>query len=579
MLDPITSLAFSMQSAKGVYALLLGSGISRAARIPTGWEITLELVRKIAAVQGGPELPGDTAEAWYQTTFGHAPDYAKLLDSLAKTASERQQVLRSYIEPDAGAQARGGKRATAAHRAIARLVASGYVRVIITTNFDQLLEEALREAGISPTIITSAAAAAGAVPLVHSGCTIIKVHGDYLDTRIRNTPVELATYEPEIDQLLDRVFDEFGLIVCGWSADWDQALKVAIERTPSRRYSMYWAARGDPSISASALINHRGAVHLSIATADEFFDDVAHKVFALEAFNAPHPLSAELAVATIKEFLADPKDRIRLDDLIGRELGRVLDSIGAPEFATDVFSEATMDDQVRRYETACSTLVAMAFTAGRWSVGDQVDVWVDMIKTLGSRGKDRGGVSLLIDLMLFPALLVLHAYGLGAIAGKHYQALGRLVTVEIDFGGLTGKRAAGDRLNAGALLRDGQGWAKKLWGYESSVHPLSDRVSDLLKLVANRSLRGETAFDRAFLTLELVLALGFGERISGDREGPNFWAPTGRYAHNAALRKEILDGWRNERPMEQTSLESMAGLKEAPRLDEVDALALRVQFG
>ena len=156
MLDPITSLAFSMQSAKGVYALLLGSGVSRSAKIPTGWEITLELVRKIAAAQAAGELPGDTAEGWYRDTFGHAPDYAQLLDGLAKTASERQQVLKNYIEPDATARERGDKLPTPAHRAIARLVAAGYVRVIVTTNFDQLLEDALKEQGVTPTVITNA---------------------------------------------------------------------------------------------------------------------------------------------------------------------------------------------------------------------------------------------------------------------------------------------------------------------------------------------------------------------------------------------------------------------------------------
>lgn len=53
MLDPLTSLSFSVYSNKGVYALLLGSGVSRAAGIPTGWEIVADLIRKIAEVEGG----------------------------------------------------------------------------------------------------------------------------------------------------------------------------------------------------------------------------------------------------------------------------------------------------------------------------------------------------------------------------------------------------------------------------------------------------------------------------------------------------------------------------------------------
>lgn len=52
--DSTTQLAFSMFENLGVYAVLLGSGVSRSAGIPTGWEITLELVRRegIAASAG-----------------------------------------------------------------------------------------------------------------------------------------------------------------------------------------------------------------------------------------------------------------------------------------------------------------------------------------------------------------------------------------------------------------------------------------------------------------------------------------------------------------------------------------------
>lgn len=38
MIDPLVQLAFNVHSQKGVYALLLGPGISRASGIPTGWE-------------------------------------------------------------------------------------------------------------------------------------------------------------------------------------------------------------------------------------------------------------------------------------------------------------------------------------------------------------------------------------------------------------------------------------------------------------------------------------------------------------------------------------------------------------
>jgi NAD-dependent SIR2 family protein deacetylase len=215
VIDPLVLLTHAVYSNKGVYAVLLGSGMSSAAGIPTGWEITLELVRRIAKAEGVAEGVADPA-AWFQMTKGREPEYSALLDMLAVTAEERRAILHRFIEPTQEEAQAGLKVPTAAHRALAGLTARGYIRVILTTNFDRLTETALRQAGVEPTVISSADDAVGSVPLTHAGCVVVKLNGDYLDTRIRNTPAELAAYDPRMNQYLDRVLDEFGLIVLGW---------------------------------------------------------------------------------------------------------------------------------------------------------------------------------------------------------------------------------------------------------------------------------------------------------------------------------------------------------------------------
>ncbi len=315
MIDPVHALAFSGQSNRGVYALLLGSGLSRASGIPTGWEITLDLVRKLANVHG--DNPDPTPESWYQEKYGKEPEYSDLLDQLTRTPAERQQLLRGYFEPDEQEREEGRKQATEAHRAIAALAVQGYIRVILTTNFDHLIENALREAGVEPTVLSSRDQILGALPLIHTQCCVVKLHGDYLDTRIRNTPSELQTYPPEFDSLLDQVLDEFGLIVCGWSAEWDQALRNSIYRCPSRRFVTYWAVRGQPGKEAMRLIRHRDADVVSIDGADNFFQTLREYVEAVEEFSRPHPLSTEATVAAMKRYLSEPRYRIQLADLGG----------------------------------------------------------------------------------------------------------------------------------------------------------------------------------------------------------------------------------------------------------------------
>ncbi len=144
--------------------------------------------------------------------------------------------MREFFEPTEDERQQGVKLPSAAHRAVADLVQAGAVRVIITTNFDRLVERAIEDLDIIPTVVTNDDSRSGATPLSHAPCTIIKVHGDYLDLRIKNSPEELASYSAEMNRLLDWVFEDYGLLVCGWSGDYDTALREAILRA---RFSPY----------------------------------------------------------------------------------------------------------------------------------------------------------------------------------------------------------------------------------------------------------------------------------------------------------------------------------------------------
>ena len=236
-IDKVVLAAHALHTAPGTYAVLLGSGLSSAAGIPTGWEITRDLARRVAKIDdGGPDDP----EEWYRSRFGTAPDYSVLLETLCPKPSERRERLRHYIEPTPEDRDRGRRVPTEAHRAVARLAASGHIRVILTTNFDRLIEAALTAAGVSFDVIATEDALAGARPIGHAPCVVVKLHGDYQDSRIRNTEEELAAYPDAFNALRDRVLDEYGLIICGWSATWDPALRDAIERQRSRRYTAWW---------------------------------------------------------------------------------------------------------------------------------------------------------------------------------------------------------------------------------------------------------------------------------------------------------------------------------------------------
>ena len=408
MNDPMTSLAFSVYAGSGIHALLLGSGISRSSGIPTGWEVVLDLIRKVAAVEG-QECGGDAA-AWYRSTRQKEPDYSEILAMIAKTSPERMQLLRGYFEPDEEEREAGRKAPTPAHHAIAKLVVDGYFRVIVTTNFDRLLERALESAGIVPTVIASTDSILGAAPLSQSRCTIIKVHGDYLDTRLKNTPDELGGYDTALNRLLDQVFDEYGLIVSGWSAEWDVALRNAIERCPNRRYMTYWSAYGELGEAALQLCQKRGAQVISGMGADGFFTKLAEKVAALRDIDAPHPLSARIAVATTKKYMAEEKDRIRLHDLVAEETNRV---------TWELFKEVGIQNRtpsLKVYEAQLEILIPMLAAGGYWGKAVHRRHWLQCFHQLVT---PRSGTfpGFAVELDYYPAYLSLYAFGIASLAG------------------------------------------------------------------------------------------------------------------------------------------------------------------
>ncbi|BCG79880.1 SIR2 family protein [Mesorhizobium sp. 113-3-3] len=477
--DLTTQLAFSMFENRGIYALLLGSGLSRAAGIPTGWEITLDLVRRVALAKG-VEDRSDWA-TWYRDEIGGAPDYSTLLEELAASPAERRSILHSYIEPDEEERSEGKKLPTAAHHAIARLVRDGYVRVIVTTNFDRLLENALREAGIEPTVVSSVDALSGAEPLTHSACYVLKLHGDYKDARILNTDEELGGYPAPYDALLNRIFDEHGLVICGWSGEWDHALRAALLRAPNRRYPIFWTLRGDPGTGAEEIIRSKKAQIVRIADADTFFTSTGQRIETLATTRKQNPLSVDLFVSTAKRYLARAEHRIQLDDLVSREAERVAKESAAEEFSANAsWSADNFRTRVARYESMSEALAKAAGAMGRWGEGNEAPLVADLIRTLVTRAnKVRSGNTFLLGLREYPAVLIFTAYGLGLCRSQRWRELHNLFS--LNFPDSNGNKSK--RLVETLFLWEWEGHDRDAWrnieGFEGRKTPLSDHLLDI----------------------------------------------------------------------------------------------------
>ena len=539
MIDPLQSAAFAIQSHPGVYALLLGSGVSRAAGIPTGWEIVLDLIGKLAAA--ADESVGPDPEQWYIDKYGESPDYSKLLDELAKKATERQQLLRPYFEPTDQEREDGLKQPTVGHLAIARLVRQGFVRVIITTNFDRLMEKALEAEGVDPEVIDSPEQLLGALPLTHVQCRVFKLHGDYQDPRIRNIPAELDSYPEEVGQHLDRVFDEFGLVVCGWSADWDTALRDALYRAPSKRFTTYWATRGQPTDAAQRLIDHRRAEVVPIEDADSFFLRVQETVESIEEFSRPHPLSADAAVAALKRYLPNPEHRIRFVDLIDGTVEQLIDATSGEGFEIQGAPRPTRElvtSRLRRYESASSALLAMAPVGGFWAEDDHYIAWGRALERLSTTKLVMGQhYPSWITVGTHPARLLLYALGMGAVESNRLQFLNRIFKRPVS-GHTEGNNPASlltTLFDVDKTVRFG--WNQMLEGMDGRHAALSDWIHDALRQPLHSLIPDDSKYEFIFDKLEVLIALGFN---SIENAPWDYWGPPGAFIYRRPNRQRII---------------------------------------
>ncbi|MCS5735092.1 SIR2 family protein [Herbiconiux daphne] len=450
-------------------------------------------------------------EAWWSEHGEGELGYSSLLEQLAPTAAARQGLLASYFEPTSEDRERGTKLPSKAHLAIAQLVKQGHVKVIVTTNFDRLMEQALESVGVAPQVISRPEAVNGMAPLTHASATVIKLHGDYKDLGSKNTPTELESYPEQWNALLHQVFSDYGLIISGWSAEWDTALVTALEAA-SRRYPLYWDSRSSRGESASRLLVNRDGRVLQFEGADELFTDLAASIEALQGLSES-PLTTAMAISRLKRSLLDPTRRIELYDLVMGAADRVADAIRAePLSAGQEVNEAFMESLYERHLASAGSLLPLLIT-GLWhdTDGTHDQLWLDVLQRLVDAGTTpvNSATQVVAAARLIPAHLALATMGVAAAArGRESLFIRAATTIE----GRT-QMGHGEAVPSAQLLHANHVFASGLikvmprWGDTRWVYPISHLLLTDLRVFFADFIRLDADFVAAFHGYEYRIGL------------------------------------------------------------------------
>ncbi len=416
----------ALAAGPGTVAALVGAGASASAGLPTAWQVRQDLIRQVAVAERAPE-PADP-ESWWRARGEGGAGYDDLLAALAPTPQGRRDLLRGYFEPTAEERDREEKGPGAVHDALARLVADGAVQVVLTLNFDPLIETAIRRVGVEPVVLDSAAAIAGMDPLQHQRALVVHLHGHYLSPETLNTPEELGTYPQATTALVDEVFDRYGLLVLGWSAAWDTALRGRLQAARSSRYGTWWVDRALLSDHAQQLAVARRAQEVT-ADAGDFLSRAADAVEAIRERRVQDPTTRSAAVSYAKRALSGRSVAIPLHDTLRRDVDRVasLEVMRSTDFEVH---GGWQEEYARRRDqllAGAETLTALVATSAYWGDSRTDQWWVPTIGRLAPRGV-HGGITPLIDLRLGPATLLTHAAGISACAAGRDDLVARLIS-------------------------------------------------------------------------------------------------------------------------------------------------------
>jgi hypothetical protein len=538
-LSPTVMLATSMHAQPGVYAVLLGSGVSTGAGVLTGWGIVRELVRRVAVASNPKDvdshrLAQDDPETWWNEHSQGDLGYSALLEALAPSPSARQGLLAEFFEPRDEDREEGIKVPSKAHLAIAQLAKRGFVRVIVTTNFDRLMEQALDSVGVAAQVITRPEAVNGMAPLAHSVVTLVKLHGDYKDLGSRNTPDELSSYPPEWVALLTQIFDEYGLVVCGWSAEWDTALVSAIESASNRRYPLYWDSRSGKGDTAQRIVKFRQGTVIDTSGADDLFSDLLASVDALERLSEP-PITTAMALARLKRYLVDPVRRIDLHDLVMGHADALAERIGDQVLTVPRLDGAGIQAIWESHLRDSTPLVQILIT-GIWHDRDGVhdQLWLDALQRLIDAGTAPISTvsSGLDDARLWPALIAMTASGVACVRRDRERLIIRMAR---DLRGraqmgTSDPRPASYLLHSNRLLPDE--WVNLMprWTGGRWLYPASHILKADLREFFAALIPLQTDYERVFHGYEYRLGLlqeaipGGYRAASGEYVGERGWS-------------------------------------------------------
>lgn len=285
--------AEQLRTSPGHYAFLLGAGMSAGAGIPLSGTI-VALLRQRLLNEMKHDISPEAGEGlfkelgWFQDP---ETEYAEALLRAFSSDHERQAFFRELI---------ADKMPTLAHYYLASIIANGHCNLILTTNFDDLLEKALWSLRLSEFNVIAHASETEYISANPDVVTLVKLHGHYTFPQLANLTEETRKLQRRLRDYFTSLMRDHGLIVAGYAGR-DRSVMDPIahslrDRTIPR--GVIWCVRKSERAARVEYLQEMKQVgagnvrFLSIQDVDDFYRDL-HSRLNLPESRVLDALSAE----------------------------------------------------------------------------------------------------------------------------------------------------------------------------------------------------------------------------------------------------------------------------------------------
>ncbi len=256
-LSPMTAAGFARRLGELLehqeVIFFLGAGCSISSDIPGAGSLVKDSWLPRLYQESAP--PGAPFDAWLKTAFptydpdAPAASYGAVMEHLFTDDNQRQMEIERIC---------AGKDPGFGYAVLARLMAraNSRARIAVTTNFDDLLFDALYLFANARPLMIHHDSLAPFIRPSHRRPIVVKVHGDHL-LAPKNLPTETASIAEELKQRLIHLLRDRTVIFMGYSGD-DLSIANLFDMVPAGASSFYWLKRSEPHCRMRSWFESRG---------------------------------------------------------------------------------------------------------------------------------------------------------------------------------------------------------------------------------------------------------------------------------------------------------------------------------